>query len=128
MRYSFLIILSLSPCLSHRAKPNSKDILPKGIPFPETELPESKLCKVASSKLPETLPYFWRQVYNPTYSTYDTTLRFGKIPAAGHFTAFLFVSKIMTRHVTQVYLLLIYPKSTSRLQCYVKHKTSTLQI
>lgn len=138
MRYSLLIILSLCPCLSYRAKPNSKDILPKGISFPETELPEGKLCKVASPKLPKTLPYFWRQVFNPPHleilSVHHQLIRFGKLPAAaagGHiwnFTAFLFISKIMRRLVTHAYLLPIYPKSTSRLQRYIEHKASTLQI
>ncbi|KAF3851214.1 hypothetical protein F7725_012986 [Dissostichus mawsoni] len=47
---------------SHIVKPNRKNILPKGISFPETELPESKLCQVASPELPKTLPYLWRQM------------------------------------------------------------------
>lgn len=93
IRCSHLIILSLSPCLSYRAKPDSKDVLPKGIPFPETELPESKLRKVASPKLPKTVPYLWRQVF---YSPYMEIM-----PAAlWHictFTAIRFVSNIVTR-------------------------------
>lgn len=47
-----------------RVKPNSENFLPKGIPFPETELSESKLCKVASPELQETLPHLRRQVLN----------------------------------------------------------------
>ena len=52
------------PFLPSRSQPNCKDILPKGIPLPETKLSESKLCKMASSKLQKTLPHIWRQVFN----------------------------------------------------------------
>lgn len=57
------VTLQLSFCsYFNRAEPNSKNLLPKGIPFPETEFSESKLCKVASPELQETLPNLWRQV------------------------------------------------------------------
>lgn len=49
--------------LAYRAEPNSQDILPKGIPHPETEFSESKLREVASAELQKTLPYLWRQVF-----------------------------------------------------------------
>lgn len=58
-----VLIICVFTGLAYRAKPNSKDVLPKGISVPETELPESKLCKVASSKLQKTLPDLWRQVF-----------------------------------------------------------------
>lgn len=32
-----------------RAKPNRKDVLPKGVPIPEAELPESELREVATA-------------------------------------------------------------------------------
>lgn len=48
--------------LASRAESNSKDILPKGIPFQKTEFSESKLCKVASPELQKIIPYLWRQV------------------------------------------------------------------
>lgn len=63
VRCSLLIILGLSQHPSGRTKPNRKGILSKGIPLSETELPESKLCKVASTKLQEALPYLRRQVF-----------------------------------------------------------------
>lgn len=55
-----VMIIKLS--LAYRAEPNSKDFLPKGVPFSETEFSEGKLCEVASPKLQETLPHLWRQV------------------------------------------------------------------
>lgn len=42
-----------------RTKPNHEDVFPQGIPFQETNLPESKLCQVASAELP-ALPHLWQ--------------------------------------------------------------------
>lgn len=87
-----IIILSLSHCLSYRAKPNSKDILPKRVPFTETELPESKLCKMASTKLPKTISYLWRQVSNSPYAM---------LLLQTHLLLCLFLSEIVTKHLTE---------------------------
>lgn len=78
MRCSCLIRFCLSLRLSYRAKPNSEDVLSKRISFPETELPESQLCKVASPKLPKNIPYLWRHVFNYP-AMQDTFIRLGKV-------------------------------------------------
>lgn len=84
--------IEFAHCLSYRAKPNSKDILPKGIPFTETELPESKLCKMASTKLPKTVSYLWRQVSNSSYV---------EIISQTHLQLCLFLSEIVIKHVAE---------------------------